>query len=125
MGIFDRKSKQDALPPLWSAQELQELGQVDYNSVLDYLVGLSDKDYETVLKVSEIYRHANEKANSVLGLPAEPTTFIHPPLPPANAAAEAKGNFLDDEDDIAPFLEDKPKRKPAKKVTRAKVKVND
>lgn len=77
MGIFDKK-KSEPLPALISDEELEE-SLVNYNTVLDWLVGLSDQDYEKVHKVANIYRNANKDACSVLGVKDEPTTFINDP----------------------------------------------
>lgn len=133
MGLLNRKKQAEPLPPLWSEQELQELGQVDYNSVLEYLQGLSDKDYAALIKVAEIYRNANEKAAAALGIAVEPTTHIHPPVPPADPILQRASSFLDDEPDTeaGSFLDDhdtpasKSQRTTAKKATTRKIDVSD
>lgn len=51
---------------------------VNYNSVLDYLVGLSDKDYKKMTGSVEIYREANKKVAKLVGIKDEPTTSIAP-----------------------------------------------
>lgn len=73
MGIFTRnkKHKDVELSPV-----LQPEDPVNYNSVLDYLVGLSRYDYDKLLKVTNIYREANKTAAKVLGVNNEPTTTI-------------------------------------------------
>lgn len=49
---------------------------VNYNSVLDYLVGLSKADYIKMIKSADIYREANTKVAKVIGIKDEPTTSI-------------------------------------------------
>lgn len=93
MDIFKRRKSE--LPPLISDEEL-----VDYNAVLNYLVGLSDADYKKVLQVADIYRKADQDASTALGVDREITTFIHPPEEP--------------ETDEIPFIIDHPKPKSKK-----------
>lgn len=120
MGLFGKDKK--VLAPLFSESEL-EPQNADYNTVLDWLQGLSDEDYATVCKIAEIYRKANKDAAAALGIEDQPTTFIHPPAEP-----EAPKNFLDEDDISAAFLDDEPAKKPvdaiAKKRSR-KVEVKD
>lgn len=73
MGIFNKKSKN--LPDLFPDDELDN-SLVNYNTVLDWLVGLSDADYQKVIKVTDIYRAANKGADTVLGLKSDPSTSI-------------------------------------------------
>lgn len=75
MSLF-RKQKRE-LPPLISDEEL--FPSVGFDTVLDWLLGLSAKEYSQVLEVANIHREANQKAASVLGTPNEPTTFIDDP----------------------------------------------
>jgi hypothetical protein len=49
---------------------------VNYNCVLDYLVGLSKADYRKMTSSAEIYREANVKVAKVIGIKDEPTTSI-------------------------------------------------
>lgn len=55
---------------------LQPENPVNYDSVLDYLVGLDNKEYEKLLKVAVIYRDANKSAAKVLGVKDQPTTKL-------------------------------------------------
>lgn len=73
MGFFNkyRKKEMVKLPP-----ELEPINPVNYNSVLDYLIGLSNQEYNKILKVTDIYRDANKSAAKVLGVKEEPTTSI-------------------------------------------------
>ena len=79
MSLFDRKPKTHIeLPPILVEQE----EPVNYNSVLDYLVGLSTEDHKKLFTVSQIYRDANKRAAVILGVPDKPTTAIKSdPLP--------------------------------------------
>jgi hypothetical protein len=78
VSLFKRDNKRE-LPPLWSEAELEQMS-VNYESVMDFLLGLSDKDYDTVFKVANIHRQANKDASAVRGKAYEPTTFIDSPL---------------------------------------------
>lgn len=106
MGLFGKKKQE--FPPLNSALETPV---VNFNSVIEYLEGLSKADYEKLLKVVNIYRNANKDVHSVLGLKLEPSTTI---------AKESRDEAeLDEDSDIADLLEDidPDEPKPAKKVT--------
>lgn len=66
-----REPKQVELPAL-----LNPDNPVNYNSVLEYLIGLSPKEYEKINKISVIYRDANKQAAKLLGVKDEPTTAL-------------------------------------------------
>lgn len=74
MGLFDRKKKE--FPPLVSDHSTQT---VNFNTVVEYLEGLSNEDYTKTLHVVSVYRGANAEANKILGNDNEPTTFIKEP----------------------------------------------
>lgn len=78
MSLF-RKRKQP-LPPLFSDEELSIFSSVNYESVLDWLVGLSPEDYKKVCAVAHIYREADRAAAAELGTPNHPTSFVTPPV---------------------------------------------
>jgi len=81
---------------------------VNYNSVVDYLVGLSDEDYKKVCEIVPIYREANAKTAAVLEIENEPTSAIYAPEEP-EAPEPATGTMLDEDDDLSlAFLEDEP-----------------
>lgn len=88
-----KKPNQAVLGELWDI----EPETVNYDSVMEWLVGLSDADYDKIVLTAPVYRNANNDAAKVLGKPNEPTTFIDPP------------QLLDD--DSPAFLEDAPKPK--------------
>lgn len=117
MEFFKRKNKQ-VLPPLWHPGELEELtpSALNYDTVLDWLVGLSDEDYQKVCSVAAVHRAASKQEAEILGKDAKPSTFINPPEP--EPMPEPR-NFLDDEDDLG-FLEDEPKKVDSVKKPKAK-----
>lgn len=107
--------KKEPLPPLFSEAELADTYAANYESSLNYLIGLSDEEFDKVIKVAGFHRKAYQESAGVLGTPNEPTTFITPPAEP-----EAPGSFLDDEPD---FLEDeKPVAKGKKRSKQIDVK---
>lgn len=75
-----RKPKK-VLPPLISDEEMAIYTGINYENVLEWLVGLSADDYAKVLQVGNIYRKADQEAAAALGSPNEPVTFITPPEP--------------------------------------------
>lgn len=111
MGIFNKN--QSKLPEFLREDEPNIESPVNYNSVLDYLVGLAEEDHDKIFKVSKIYREANKKASEVLGIDDEPTTSIleSETSPALVVEGTIEDNFLDEPD----FLEDEPKKPKAKK----------
>ena len=49
-----------------STKDVIQSSDIDYNEVLDYLTGLTDEDYEKLIKVANIYRRANRQVLDVL-----------------------------------------------------------
>jgi hypothetical protein len=98
MRLFGKQKRE--LPPLITDEEL--FPSVNYDSVLDWLLGLSAKEYAQVLQVAGIHRKANDEAATVLGKPNEPTTQIDDPkdhlqtIPPLVIDKDPT-YFLDDE----------------------------
>lgn len=115
MGLFGKKKRE--LPPLISDEELFPI--VDYDSVLEWLVGLSEKDFVKVGEVATIHRKALEESAKILGKPNEPTTFIDDPkyklqtVPPILIDKEPA--FLEDD---AESSASRQQRKTAKKATK-------
>jgi len=66
-----RKAEPVELPTI-----LQPENPVNYDSVLDYLVGLGQKDFDKLIKVTGIYREANKSAAKVLGVKDQPTATL-------------------------------------------------
>lgn len=94
MGLFTKKKS-----PAFTAVDDQELFvKVDYNSVVDWLVGLSDEDYEKVNQVTVIYRAANKETCRVLGVEDKPSTFIIQPEEPATEDDGIEAAFLGDDE---------------------------
>lgn len=77
MGIFTSKEKPQSVFQVPAFDEPE--AAVNYNSVLDYLVGLGDDDFEKIKKVANIYRKANKDASEALGVENEPSAFISNP----------------------------------------------
>lgn len=94
--LFSKRKKE--LPQLISDEELDA---VDYNQVLEWLVGLSKDDYKKVCNVANIYREADQAAAAELGIANEPTSSINPPM---SEVPELTGSFLDDDEPA--FLND-------------------
>lgn len=129
MGILDRlKGKREPqkveLPAI-----LQPEDPVNYNSVLDWLLGLSDKDYKTMLEVVNVYRDAGKTTAKLLKIKDQPTTEL---LPVAQTEEQIDSDLdmlleTDPKDLQAAMLEDKPAEKPKKKQspTSKQIKVTD
>lgn len=64
-----REPKDVKLPAI-----LKPENPVNYNSVLDWLLGLSDKDYKTMLDIVDAYRATRKTELKLLKLKDEPTT---------------------------------------------------
>ena len=81
---------------------------VDYDSVLNYLVGLGRRDYNKIFKVADIYRKANDEAAKVLSVKNEPVTAIKENEPEQTATDDDLDLLMDD---VLPaeFIEDEPK----------------
>jgi hypothetical protein len=98
------KKKPVELPQVLTEQE----NPVNYNTVLDYLVGLSKTEYDKMFKVSNIYRNANKDAAKVLGVKDEPTVTLKEEKATdeeidgaLDEALETENlGFLEDEEDI-------------------------
>lgn len=127
MGILDRfKSNKPARVPAELPPAMQPEDPVNYNSVLDYLVGLSDKDYKKMTGSAEIYRKANKDVAKLIGIKDEPTTAITTERP------EITDDQLDDMPNTPPdelaaaFIDDEPAPKAKKKQsTEKKIEVKE
>ena len=76
-----RKPKK-VLPALTSDEEMDIYTGINYENVLEWLVGLSGDDYTKVCQIAAVYRQADFEAAKVLGVDNEPVTFITPPTEP-------------------------------------------
>lgn len=125
-GLFGKR-KEASSEPVKIPEALQPEDPVNYNSVLDYVVGLSDKDYKTMTASAEIYREANKKVAKLLGIKDEPTTTIKTDKPEIgedelDAMLSAQPGEL-----AAAFIDDAPAGPKPKKAqsTERKVEVKD
>lgn len=116
MGIFNRNQKQKLteLPSVLTKED----DPVNYNSVLDYLVGLSRTDYDRINKVSAIYRNANKEAAKILGVKDEATVELQPPKPTDEEIDDALDSSL-----AGDFIDDAPEAAKPKKAQAAEKKI--
>lgn len=108
MSLWGKQKKE--LPPLFTEAELAEPIVGNYESSLNYLIGLSDQEFDKVIKVAGFHRKAYQESAGVLGTPNEPTTFIVPPAEP-EATATDEPEFLTDDEPAT-----KKKRKSSKQI---------
>lgn len=73
MGLFNKKKSQPKSSPFDDKLDIE----TDYNSALEYLIGLSAKDFDKIMKVAGVFRKANAESAEILGIKDEPTTSIH------------------------------------------------
>lgn len=104
---------------------LQPEDPVNYNSVLDWILGLSDKDYKTLLEVVTVYRDAGKKTAKLLKIEDKPTTELLPTVPSEEQVdAQLDGLLETHPDDLkAAILNDKPAEKPKKKQAPTSKKI--
>ena len=69
MSIFGNDKKQEPSDDLLSEIDEQLENPVNHNSVLDYMLELSDDDYDKLLKSAKVYREANRKVAGIMGVP--------------------------------------------------------
>lgn len=119
MGIKDRlfgkrEPQEVELPAI-----LQPEDPVNYNSVLDWLLGLSDKDYKTMLEVVKVYRDAGRTTAKLLKIKDTPTTELLPVVPSEEQVDEELDQLLETHpDDLkAAILKEQPAEKPKKQHT--------
>lgn len=74
-GLFGKRKSRSS-EPVTLPDAMKAEDPVNYNSVLDYLVGLSGDDFKKMTKSAEIYRKANKDVASLLDIEDEPTTAI-------------------------------------------------
>lgn len=130
VGILDNfKRKNAERAPVVIPESFKAEDPVNYNTVLDFLVGLDGPDFKKMTRSAEIYRKANKEVADLIGVEDKPTTSIQ------TAKSEIEDvdldNFLSaDKDDLtAAFLEDeapgddaKPKKAQA---TAKKIEIED
>lgn len=128
MGILDNLKRKSAdRPPVVIPEAMKMQDPVNYNSVLDYLVGLSQDDFKKMTKSAEIYRKANRDVAGLIGVEDEPTTSIQTTQP--ELEDEDLDNLLSaNKDDLTTaFLEDEIPTDKAKKphAPERKIEIND
>jgi len=98
---------------------LQPEDPVNYNSVLDWLLGLSDKDYKTMLEVVQVYRDAGKTTAKLLKIKDTPTTELLPVKPTEDEVDQQLTDLLETHpDDLkAAILNEEPAEKPKKAQT--------
>lgn len=100
------------LPPIMQAQD-----PVNYDSVLDWLLGLSDKDYKVMLEVVEVYRNANKTSAKLLKIKDQPTTQLIEPKPTDEEVDEQLDTVLNTHpDDLKAAIEAEKPLKDKKKT---------
>lgn len=111
MGLFERKKPVIENTFLNVPKEAETGDAVNYNSVLDYMLTLTDEDYEKLLKVAKVYRDANKKAAEIIGAEGVAIETMGEPLKSEvdiiadTDDEEALDNFLNEELTAA-FIED-------------------
>lgn len=74
---------------------------VNYDSVLEWLLGLNQKDYDKLLKVVEVYREANKNEAKILNVKVEfDTQLIHTEPADEPVDSELDGYLEQDSDDL-------------------------
>lgn len=125
-GLFGKRNEVGGEPVTIPAA-LQPEDPVNYNSVLDYVVGLSDKDYKTMTASAEIYRDANKKVAKLLGIKDEPTTTISTERPEIGDDELDAMLAAEPGDLAAAFIDDAPVSPKPKKAqsTERKIEVKE
>lgn len=124
-GLFGKR-KEARSEPVSIPAAMQPEDPVNYNSVLDYVVGLSDRDYKKLTASAEIYRDANKKVAKLLGIKDEPTTAISTEKPELGEDELDAMLNANPEDLKQAFIDDQPPAK-AKKAqsTERKIEVKE
>ena len=104
--MFDFLKKREPKERMELPAILQPENPVNYNSVLDYMIGLSDKDYKKLTGSAEIYRKANKDVAKLIGIKDEPTHTLMAEKPSDEQIDTDLDNMLDEPDLATAFLED-------------------
>lgn len=75
MGLFSKKfvgpNKLSRTAPGFEQNLLAEIDEepaaIDKNAVLDFMVEQSEEEYKKLIKVADVYRAADKKANEIMG----------------------------------------------------------
>lgn len=120
--MFGKLKKKQAVAPVELPPIMQPEDPVNYDTVLDWLLGLSDKDYKVMLEVVGVYRDANKTSAKLLKIKDQPTSTLMPTKQPEEEVdndldllletdpAELKSALLADEPEA-------PKKPTNKKIT--------
>lgn len=122
--------KREAQPVELPAALMADDNPVNYDSVLDYLVGLDNKEYDKLLKVAVIYRDANKSAAKVLGVKDQPTAKLKDDKPSDEEMDDALDQLLEtDPEDLKAALNNQPEKPEVKKEQApsksTKITIND
>lgn len=124
-GLFGKRKSRSSEPVILP-EAMKAEDPVNYNSVLDYLVGLSSDDFKKMTKSAEIYRKANREVASLLDVEDEPTTAIKTEKP--EITDDEMDDMLNADPDAlqSAFLDDAPASKPKKaQASDKKVEVKE
>ena len=69
MSLLGNDKKQELSDDLIAEIDEQLESPINHNSVLDYMLELSDEDYDKLLKSAKVYREANRKVAGIMGVP--------------------------------------------------------
>lgn len=116
MGLRDIFKAKREPQPVELPTILQPEDPVNYNSVLDWLLGLSDKDYKTMLEVVQVYRDAGKTTAKLLKIKDMPTTELLPTKPSDEQIDSELDDLLEThpEDLKAAIMNEQPAEKPKK-----------
>lgn len=123
--MFGKLKKNQAVAPVELPPIMQPEDPVNYDTVLDWLLGLSDKDYKVMLEVVGVYRDANKTSAKLLKIKDQPTSTL---MPTKQTEDEVDNdlNLLLEADPVelkAALLADEPEA--PKKPTNKKITVSD
>lgn len=104
--MFDFLKKRERKERMELPAILQLENPVNYNSVLDYMIGLSDKDYKKLTASAEVYRQANKQVAKIVGIKDEPTHALMPEKQSDEQIEQDLDNMLNEPDLATAFLED-------------------
>ena len=68
MDFFKRNKKPTETESLMAMIDEPTESEINHNTVLDYTVALEDDEFKKLIKVAEVYRMANKKADDILGV---------------------------------------------------------
>lgn len=123
--MFDFLKRREQKAPMELPGILQPENPVNYNSVLDYLTGLSDKDYKKMTGSAEVYRKANKEVAKIVGVDDRPTHTLMPEKPSDEQVEQELDSLLAADDLATAFLDDAPVDEPKKPQAPSKPKQID